>query len=156
MLENFFKVLPSLIKVLQDHYKVLYATSKRPASLVGCKQGNEFQLCYHGHLITNYWLMGDSKFSYLRWPCYVYNNQVMLLRWQTIIYSPIKQVDTYQWQWKSCNVLLVSSRQLCALPSDEEHRRLLSMWEACHFASSKSASRACNGQCLHGNSCRLH
>ena len=61
------------------------------------------------------------------------------------------KIDTYQRQWKSCNALPVSSRQLCPLPSDEERQRLLSMWEACHFESNTSPSHACNAHCPHGS-----
>ena len=57
MLEDFFKVPPSHIKVPPDQYKGLQATSKGHASLVilvatmgKCKQANEFQSCHYGHL----------------------------------------------------------------------------------------------------------
>ena len=75
--------------------------------------------------------------------------------WFWVLSSSIKVVYTYQCQWRSCNTLLVSSRQFCALPSDEERQQLLSMWEVCHFEGSVLTSLACNIHCLHGSSSQL-
>ena len=56
MLEDFFKVPPSHMKVPPDHYKGLQATSKGHAPLLipvaamgKCKQANEFQSRHYGH-----------------------------------------------------------------------------------------------------------
>ena len=58
-MEDFFKVLPSHMKVVPDHYKGPLATSKGHAPLLipvaamgKCKQANEFQLCHYGHLTS--------------------------------------------------------------------------------------------------------
>ena len=66
------------------------------------------------------------------------------------------RIGTHQWQWRSCTVFLVSSRQLHALPSDRGHQQLFSMWEVWHFEASDSTSPVCNVHCLHGSSCQLY
>ena len=55
-----------------------------------------------------------------------------------------------------CSTLLVSSKQLYSLPSDEEHQRLLSMWRVWQFEANNSASHACNAHCLHGSLARSY
>ena len=61
-------------------------------------------------------------------------------------------IDTYRCQWRSCNVLFVSSKQLYVLPSDKGRQQSFSMWAFWHFEANNSASRACNAHYhLHGN-----
>ena len=64
-------------------------------------------------------------------------------------------LDTYQWQWRNCNAVFESSRQLRAFPSNIGHQQLLSTWEVWHFEASDPTFRACNVQCPHGSSSRL-
>ena len=67
----------------------------------------------------------------------------------------ILELDTYQWQWRNCNAVFESSRQLRAFPSNIGHQQLLSTWEVWHFEASDPTFRACNVQCPHGSSSRL-
>ena len=73
MLEDFFKVLPSHMKVPPDHYKGPQATSKGHtpwlipvAAMRKCKQTNGFQPRHYGHptlLIIHEWNLPDFRFN---------------------------------------------------------------------------------------------
>ena len=67
---NFFKVLPSHMKVPPDHCKGPQATSKGhaplliPVSTMGeCKQANEFQSRHYGHTTIYYSWAESSRFA---------------------------------------------------------------------------------------------
>ena len=65
-------------------------------------------------------------------------------------------LNTYQWQWRNCNTSFVSLRQLLALPSNEGHQWLLSMWEVQNFESTFPTSHACNADCFHDSPFQLY